>query len=306
MKKIILILLIGVIILSAFPGCSRAADKEPIKCWMTNGDSQKIYIQISSDDTEKILSLLNEGEWTKEGDNPGGRYVFKLRDGKKIYYSLSGRLYDEEKDLYLYLPEEDWVYINRILLSQAAPPVDFYGPMSRGYDKTISEVIDEFLVNLEEADRGGSLIIDHIFGGDVELAKQTMDSELFRDLFETPYIMMERFFDHLEWRVSLKSEHLRVSSSGIRLWIQTEQKHSHYDAEKIISDKGEYYTVNGEYYTVNGVSYSRRYIDLGGGIFIFFDIDDNLENREQKNQKLLDYVFSIRNCVPDWQATPIN
>lgn len=297
MKKGILIFLIAVILISAFTVYSRLTYNGPIICWVNVGESDKEYIQISRDETKKILKLLRNGEWTEEGDNPNEAYVLRLRGGRKIYYTLSGKLYDVDKKKYLYLAEEDWVYINRILLSQYMPPVEKLGPIVYGDKMTISEAIDKFQVKLEEADRGGSLIIDQVFGGDVELAKQTMDSEISRELFETPYIRMERFFDDHEWRISLTSEEFRVSSSGIVVWMRTEQKHN-YDAKKVISDKGEYYIDGAE---IGG----RRYIDLGEGVFIFLEVAYDAPHRDKKMEQLLDYGFSIRNCVPDWEASPL-
>ena len=185
-------------------------------------------------------------------------------------------------------------------LDKSASVVEYIGPMIKNRGITVSEAIDAFSEVLNEADCGGSVIIDILFGGDVELAKKVMENEIYNELFpdrEITSITIERFWDEIEMRPCDDSERFEMYYEGISFAIYTKGTWYKDGHTKIETDSG-------EYYKTDAVERSA-FIDLGKGVILFLDVTANQPDGDEVFEKLIEYGLSIRNSVVDWETTPL-
>ncbi len=185
-------------------------------------------------------------------------------------------------------------------LDKKASAVEYIGPMVQKKDITVSEAIDDFSEVLNEADCGGSVIIDILFGGDVELAKKVMENEIYNELFpdrEITSITIERFWDEDEMRPCDDSERFEVYYTGRNFTIRTK-------SAIYIDEYTKIETENGEYYKTNSVEGSAV-IDLGRGVIMYVKVIGNQPDGDEIFEKLIEYGLSIRNSVIDWEASPL-
>lgn len=120
MKKTALILLTILILIPGLSGCSKYTYTDITLCewrvfYLDNNDT---FSQEPTENVESyIISLLNEGKWTKDLCECANDYKFTI-DGKTVEYSTGcGTFYDRSRVKTLELSEEKRTQLNAYLKS---------------------------------------------------------------------------------------------------------------------------------------------------------------------------------------------
>ena len=180
-------------------------------------------------------------------------------------------------------------------------PTPEYGYRTVKYD--IYEAIDDYVGKAasypeEHSEYGGtgtSSVIDYLFDGDVDLAKDTfgklVDSVLRGDTYTVDII---RVYDQETKCASERSEQWRITDENMFVYINIPSSSRGY------SDMVKNTTSQGEYYTVRKDSPTRFIIDLGNGVeyLFYFNITDLAGNEEIIND-YLQYGFMLKELVSD-------
>lgn len=116
MKRILSILIILLLFVSLFVGCSSVKYKGPLSCVSHVGvDGVTALMDMTEDAQAEIISALNSGEWGDGGTNCGHDYEFTI-DGATIrYHSECGSFNDITNKRAMTLSEESKVNINKVL-----------------------------------------------------------------------------------------------------------------------------------------------------------------------------------------------
>ena len=249
---------------------------------------------LSEEEKDVVLEVLNSSEWTDGEAQEVGDYLFLTDNDERIYYDIwSGWVYEETNNRSVKLSEENAVAINVIVCSKIVPPVEPLGPILEKENTTLSDMIDAYIAKLDERGYDGVFIVDRLFGGDTERAKSVLDNELFRDLFPSADMRFERYFDLIEWRVSVSDEEYVINGEGVELNFRTYQSFASKDRYvKVNTDNGEYHKLKDNY--LYGNEYAKMYIELGEDVVLHIYV---YEGSEASTERLLDYGFAVKEAI---------
>lgn len=302
MKKLLVMLLVGAIALISFSGCIMVTANSGIYYdSIVQSNMDGIEFVLTDEEEAAVLEILNSSEWTDGALQVTRGYVFLTGNDEKIYYAPgNGCVYDSTNERYAYLSENDKIAVNVIVCSKVIPPVEMLGPRLEKENVTLSEMIDAYMEKLGQKGYESIFIADRLWGGDIESAKSVLDNDLLRELFPSPKMRFERYFDHWEWRDSVYDEDYKIIGVGIELCFSTYRSFEPSDRYiKVDTDAGEYFRLRNEY-LIDG-EHTRIYIDLGENVILHIKVD---EDSSASADKLLEYGLAVRERVLNVDEPP--
>ncbi|MBE6593558.1 MAG: hypothetical protein E7642_06140 [Ruminococcaceae bacterium] len=78
-------------------------------------DGNTSSTELTEENEQKILDILNDGEWVDDGNNCGYDYEFTVKNKKILYHSQCGTFAESGKGISLSLSEEDKIEVNKLL-----------------------------------------------------------------------------------------------------------------------------------------------------------------------------------------------
>ena len=116
MKRILSIMIVPLLCISVFAGCSNVKYKGPISCVSHVGvDGVTALIDLTEDAQAEILSALNSGKWVDGVTNCGHDYEFTTKNETIRYHSSCGTFIDITNGQAMELSDEDRMSINSLL-----------------------------------------------------------------------------------------------------------------------------------------------------------------------------------------------
>ena len=111
-------------------------------------DGSTSSTELTEENQQKILDILNDGEWVDDGTNCGYDYEFTVKNKKILYHSQCGTFSESDKGISLFLSEEDKIEVNKLFgvveRVELSRQVNLHVKVVEIIDANTLLVIDEF------------------------------------------------------------------------------------------------------------------------------------------------------------------